>query len=174
MFSDSYTGNPLVNAMCIGLLETRHLTRATSGPPGNLLLLIGSGTGKDGIHGASGLASRSFDDDRELRPTVQVGNPFLEKILIESCLEAAISGKIDGMQDLGAAGLTSAAVECALNGSSGIEIDVAKIPRRDAGMEPYEVMLSETQERMLISVSVDRLKEVKGIFDNCAEFHDHK
>ena len=91
---------------------------------------------------------------------------FLEKILIESCLEAAISGKIDGMQDLGAAGLTSAAVECALNGSSGIEIDVGKIPRRDAGMEPYEVMLSETQERMLISVSVDRLKEVKDIFDN--------
>ena len=166
VFSDSYTGNPLVNAMCIGLLETRHLTRATSGPPGNLLLLIGSGTGKDGIHGASGLASRSFDDDRELRPTVQVGNPFLEKILIESCLEAAISGKIDGMQDLGAAGFTSAAVECALNGSSGIEIDVGKIPRRDAGMEPYEVMLSETQERMLISVSADCLKEVKGIFDN--------
>ena len=165
VFSDSYAGNPLVNAMCIGLLETKYLTRATSGPPGNLLLLIGSGTGKDGIHGASGLASRTFDDDRELRPTVQVGNPFLEKILIESCLEAAISGKIDGMQDLGAAGLTSAAVECAVNGSTGIEIDVAKIPRRDAGMEPYEVMLSETQERMLISVSADHLREVKAIFD---------
>ena len=165
VFSDSYAGNPLVNAMCIGLLETEYLTKATSGPTGNLLLLIGSGTGKDGIHGASGLASRTFDDDRELRPTVQVGNPFLEKILIESCLAAANSKKIDGMQDLGAAGLTSAAVECALNGSSGIEIDVDKIPRRDADMEPYEVMLSETQERMLISVSEDNLNEIVAIFN---------
>ena len=164
VFSDSYAGNPLVNAMCIGLLETKYLTRATSGPPGNLLLLIGSGTGKDGIHGASGLASRTFDDDRELRPTVQVGNPFLEKILIESCLEAAISGKIDGMQDLGAAGLTSAAVECAVNGSAGIEIDVAKIPRRDGGMEPYEVMLSETQERMLISIKPNKLGMIQEVF----------
>ena len=111
VFAECYSGNPLVNAMCIGLLKVDELVKATSGSSGNLLILAGSGTGKDGIHGASGLASRSFEDERELRPTVQVGNPFLEKILIESCLEVARSGKIDGMQDLGAAGLTSASVE---------------------------------------------------------------
>ena len=134
--------------------------RATTGGEGNLLVLVGSGTGRDGIHGASGLASRSFDDDRELRPTVQVGNPFLEKVLIEACLEVASSGKIVGLQDLGAAGLTSAAVECAANGGSGIELDIDKVPRRDSGMEPYEVMLSETQERMLLIVYPKNLEFV--------------
>ena len=122
VFEDSYADNPLVNAMCIGLLKKDDLMRATAGKEGSLLLLVGSGTGRDGIHGASGLASRSFDDDRELRPTVQVGNPFLEKVLIEACLEVAHSGLIDGLQDLGAAGLTSASVECAANSSSGIEL----------------------------------------------------
>ena len=140
LFSGSYSGNPLVNAMCIGLLKAEQLTKATSGSVDNLLILAGSGTGKDGIHGASGLASRSFENERELRPTVQVGNPFLEKILIESCLEVASTGKIDGMQDLGAAGLTSASVECAASGGSGIEIDIDTIPRRDENMTPYEVM----------------------------------
>ncbi|MFL2759491.1 MAG: phosphoribosylformylglycinamidine synthase subunit PurL [Dehalococcoidia bacterium] len=164
-FSESYTGNPLVNAMCIGLLKSEQLIKATSGGTGNLLILAGSGTGKDGIHGASGLASRSFEDERELRPTVQVGNPFLEKILIESCLEVARTGKIDGMQDLGAAGLTSASVECAASGESGIEIDIDTIPRRDTGMTPYEVMLSETQERMLVSVKPENLEFVTQIFD---------
>ena len=165
IFSESYTGNPLVNAMCIGLLKSEQLVKATSGSVDNLLVLAGSGTGKDGIHGASGLASRSFEDERELRPTVQVGNPFLEKILIESCLEVARTGKIDGMQDLGAAGLTSASVECAASGESGIEIDIDAIPRRDEGMTPYEVMLSETQERMLVSVKPENLKFVTQIFD---------
>ncbi len=165
LFSESYTGNPLVNAMCIGLLKAEQLIKATSGSADNLLILAGSGTGKDGIHGASGLASRSFEDERELRPTVQVGNPFLEKILIESCLEVARTGKIDGMQDLGAAGLTSASVECAASGGSGIEIDIDTIPRRDDGMTPYEVMLSETQERMLISVKPENLEIVTQIFD---------
>jgi len=165
LFSGSYSGNPLVNAMCIGLLKAEQLTKATSGSVDNLLILAGSGTGKDGIHGASGLASRSFEDERELRPTVQVGNPFLEKILIESCLEVASTGKIDGMQDLGAAGLTSASVECAASGGSGIEIDIDKIPRRDENMTPYEVMLSETQERMLVSVKPENLEVVTKIFD---------
>ena len=165
VFAECYSGNPLVNAMCIGLLRVDELVKATSGSSGNLLILAGSGTGKDGIHGASGLASRSFEDERELRPTVQVGNPFLEKILIESCLEVARSGKIDGMQDLGAAGLTSASVECAASGSTGIEIDIDSVPRRDDGMSPYEVMLSETQERMLVSVKPENAESVKEIFD---------
>ena len=165
VFAECYSGNPLVNAMCIGLLRVDELVKATSGSSGNLLILAGSGTGKDGIHGASGLASRSFEDERELRPTVQVGNPFLEKILIESCLEVARSGKIDGMQDLGAAGLTSASVECAASGLTGIEIDIDSVPRRDDGMSPYEVMLSETQERMLVSVKPENAESVKEIFD---------
>ena len=164
-FSRSYAGNPLVNAMCLGLLKAEELIKATSGSVGNLLILAGSGTGKDGIHGASGLASRSFEDERELRPTVQVGNPFLEKILIEACLEVARTGKIDGMQDLGAAGLTSASVECAASGGSGIAIDIDTIPRRDEDMTPYEVMLSETQERMLVSVKPENLELVTQIFD---------
>ena len=165
VFDKSYSGNPLVNAMCIGLLEKNELLKATAGPPGNLLLLVGSGTGRDGIHGASGLASRTFEDERELRPTVQVGNPFLEKILIEACLAVGKAGLIDGLQDLGAAGLTSAAVESASNGRVGIEINIENISRRDSGMEPYEVMLSETQERMLLSVNPKNLDKVIDIFD---------
>ena len=165
VFAESYTGNPLVNAMCIGILRQEDMTRATTGGEGNLLVLVGSGTGRDGIHGASGLASRTFDDDRELRPTVQVGNPFLEKVLIEACLEAAASGRLVGLQDLGAAGLTSAAVECAANGNSGIQLDIDKVPRRDTGMEPYEVMLSETQERMLLTVSSENFDFIRAIFD---------
>ena len=164
-FSPSYSGNPLVNAMCVGLLRTDDLRRATAGEPGNLLMLVGADTGRDGIHGASGLASRTFEDERELRPTVQVGNPFLEKVLIEACLEAAQSDAVVGIQDLGAAGLTSASVECASNADAGIRIDVARAPRRESGMEPYEVMLSESQERMLIVVKPGREREVRLIFD---------
>ena len=164
-FSPSYSGNPLVNAMCVGLLRTDGLRRATAGEPGNLLMLVGADTGRDGIHGASGLASRTFEDERELRPTVQVGNPFLEKVLIEACLEAATSDAVVGIQDLGAAGLTSASVECASNAGAGLSIDVAKAPRRESGMEPYEVMLSESQERMLIVVKPGREREVSRIFD---------
>lgn len=164
-FSTSYSGNPLVNAMCVGLLRTDELRRATAGEPGNLLMLVGADTGRDGIHGASGLASRTFEDERELRPTVQVGNPFLEKVLIEACLEAATSDAVVGIQDLGAAGLTSASVECASNAGAGLSIDVAKAPRRESGMEPYEVMLSESQERMLIVVKPGHEREVTQIFD---------
>ena len=164
-FSTSYSGNPLVNAMCVGLLRTDELRRATAGEPGNLLMLVGADTGRDGIHGASGLASRTFEDERELRPTVQVGNPFLEKVLIEACLEVSGSDAVVGIQDLGAAGLTSASVECASNAGAGLSIDVAKVPRRESGMEPYEVMLSESQERMLIVVKPGREQEVSQIFD---------
>ena len=165
VFSRSYAGNPLVNAMCVGLLEAGSMVQATTGSPGNLLMLVGADTGRDGIHGASGLASRTFEDERELRPTVQVGNPFLEKVLIEACLEAAQNEHVVGVQDLGAAGLTSAAVEAASKGGTGIELDVSQVPRRDIGMAPYEVMLSESQERMLVIVKDGRQDEIKAIFD---------
>ena len=164
-FSPTYSSNPLVNAMCVGLLKTGDLRRATAGEPGNLLMLVGADTGRDGIHGASGLASRTFEDERELRPTVQVGNPFLEKVLIEACLEVAQSDAVVGIQDLGAAGLASASVECASSANAGIRIDVSKAPRRESGMMPYEVMLSESQERMLIIVKPGREAEVRQIFD---------
>ncbi len=164
-FSPSYSENPLVNAMCVGVVERDRLVRATTGGPGNLLMLVGADTGRDGIHGASGLASRTFEDERELRPTVQVGNPFLEKILIEACLEVAGTDHIAGIQDLGAAGLASACVEAAENGGCGMELDVSLVPRREAGMSPYEVMLSESQERMLVLVKVGHEEEVKRIFD---------
>ena len=165
MFAPTYSGNPLVNAMCVGLLPHGGLMRAAAANPGSLFLLAGSATGRDGIHGASGLASRTFEEEREMRPTVQVGDPFLEKVLIEACLEAAASGLLDGMQDLGAAGLTSSVMECAARGGTGVEIDVALVPRREDGMTPYEVMLSESQERMLLIVKPENEDAVRGIFD---------
>ena len=165
LFSPSYSGNPLVNAMCVGIVEKDRLVRATTGQPGNLILLVGAETGRDGIHGASGLASRTFEETRELRPAVQVGNPFLEKVLIEACLEVAGSGLIEGLQDLGAAGLSSACAEMADNGGCGIDIDVSSVPRRDGGMTPYEVMLSESQERMLVALDEEHLDRVREVFD---------
>lgn len=165
VFSDSYTDNPLVNAMCVGIVPADKLISATTGTPGNLLMLVGADTGRDGIHGASGLASRSFEDDRELRPAVQVGNPFLEKVLIEACMELAQSGRLVGLQDLGAAGLSTASVESADKGGTGIRIDVSAVARRESGMTPYEVMLSESQERMLVIVAPDDAGEVAKILD---------
>jgi phosphoribosylformylglycinamidine synthase II len=164
-FARPYSGNPLVNAMCVGLVRKDGLVRSTPGAPGNLLMLVGADTGRDGIHGASGLASRTFEEERELRPTVQVGNPFLEKVLIEACLEVAQTDHVVGIQDLGAAGLTSASVETADRGGCGMELDVSLVPRRDADMTPYEVMLSESQERMLIVVRRGHEEQVKAIFD---------
>ena len=164
-FDSCYSQNPLVNAMCVGLVHKDDLATSAAGDEGNVLLLVGSGTGRDGIHGASGLASRTFKEEQELRPTVQVGNPFLEKILIESCLEALATGDVVAIQDLGAAGLTSASVEAASSGQCGLDIDVALVPRRAEGMTPYEVMLSESQERMLIVVKKGHEEQVKAIFD---------
>ncbi len=163
-FGPTYSGNPLVNAMCVGILDKRSLVSAV-GAPGSSLMLVGARTGRDGIHGASGLASRSFEEERELRPTVQVGNPFMEKSLIEACLELAATDHYVGMQDLGAAGLTSASVEAAARGGAGIDLDVSRVPRRDDGMVPYEVMLSESQERMLVIARRGREDQVKAIFD---------
>ena len=164
-FAPSYAGNPLVNAMCAGLAPSAALTRAIAETPGSLLLLAGSATGRDGIHGASGLASRTFEDDREMRPTVQVGDPFTEKVLIEACLEAAASGLLEGMQDLGAAGLSSSVMECAARGGTGVRLDVARVPRREPRMSPYEIMLSESQERMLLIVKPDDAASMRRVFE---------
>ncbi len=166
-FAACYDDNPLVNAMCIGLVRTEDLVRAIPSGPGDLLLLVGADTGRDGIHGASGLASQTLEDTQELRTTVQVGNPFLEKVLIEACLEAlqTCPEGIAGMQDLGAAGLTSASVECVGKGGRGLSLDVSRVPRRESGMDPYEIMLSESQERMLLLVRPGYEEAVRPIFD---------
>jgi phosphoribosylformylglycinamidine synthase subunit PurL len=149
-FDPSYSGNPLVNAMCLGLAPVGSLRSARADGPGNPLILVGADTGKDGIHGAT-FASVELDErSEERRPAVQVGNPFLEKLLMEACQEVARTNWIVGLQDLGAAGLTSASIECAARSGTGIEIDVSLIPRREQGMSAYDIMLSESQERMLV------------------------
>jgi len=151
-FSGSYSTNPLVNAMCVGIVESKKLVRARASGVGNLLMIVGAETGRDGVHGASGLASRTFEEEAEASAAVQASDPALEKLLIEACLELAGTDWIVGMQDLGAAGLTSSAVETAARAGNGMELDVLKVSRRDTGLTPYEIMLSETQERMLLIV----------------------
>jgi phosphoribosylformylglycinamidine synthase len=169
VFEDSYSANPLVNAMCVGIAPVDRLASAKADGPGNILMLVGADTGRDGIHGASGLASRTDPHSRfeELRPAVQVGNPFLEKMLMEACLDLAHhhAGWIAGIQDLGAAGLTASSAESAARAATGLVIDVSKIPRREEGMTPYEVMLSESQERMLIIVRKGHEDDVAGLFE---------
>ncbi len=162
-FHPSYSGNPLVNAMCVGVIRHADLMSARAEGPGNPILLVGADTGRDGIHGAT-FASDTLDAENEAkRPAVQVGNPFLEKCLIEACLELLPTGVVVGMQDLGAAGLTSSAVEAASRGGAGVRLDVARVPRREQGMTPYEVMLSESQERMLVVVQRGREAEARAI-----------
>jgi phosphoribosylformylglycinamidine synthase len=164
-FAAPYSSNPLVNAMCVGLVRQQDLVRARASGAGNSLLLVGADTGRDGIHGAT-FASVDLDEaSAERRPAVQVGNPFLEKLLLEACLEVLGSPDVVGMQDLGAAGLTSSTVEAASKGGAGVEIDVARVPRREAGMTPYEVMLSESQERMLVVVRAGREAAVAEVFE---------
>ncbi len=164
-FDRSYSQNPLVNAMCVGLVRTDNIATSVATEVDNVMLLVGAGTGRDGIHGASGLASRTFEGETELRPTVQVGNPFLEKVLIEACLEALDTGLVNAIQDLGAAGLTSAAVESAANGGRGIRLDVSQVHQREQGMSPYEVMLSESQERMLLVVAPENVSAIMAVME---------
>ncbi|MGE5618372.1 MAG: phosphoribosylformylglycinamidine synthase subunit PurL [Sphingomonadaceae bacterium] len=149
-FEDSYTGNPLVNAMCVGLVRTDQIVRAKASGAGNPVILVGADTGRDGIHGATFASVELNERSEERRPAVQVGNPFLEKLLIEACLELLQTDYVVGMQDLGAAGLTSSSVEMAGRGGCGIDIDLLQVSRREKGMTPYELMLSESQERMLV------------------------
>ena len=162
-FADSYSANPLVNAMCVGIVQHDMIMRARASGPGNLVVVVGADTGRDGIHGATFASVENPEESH--RGVVQVGNPFLEKLLLEACLELLETDHVVAMQDLGAAGLTSSIVECASSGGVGIEIDVAKVSRREAQMNAYEVMLSESQERMLIVIREEGLGAVTEIFD---------
>jgi phosphoribosylformylglycinamidine synthase len=166
VFDPSYSGNPLVNALCLGLARHEEITLARAGGAGNTLLLVGADTGRDGIQGASfASATLGAEAEREeRRPAVQVGNPFLEKLLMEACLELARLDAVIAMQDLGAAGLTCALAEVSARGGVGAEVDLDRVPRREAGMAPYEVLLSESQERMLIVVRAGREAEVEAVF----------
>jgi phosphoribosylformylglycinamidine synthase II len=166
MFDAAYNANNLVNAFCIGLARKGEMQSARAHGAGNPVLYVGSATGRDGIHGASLLASAEFDATSEAkRPTVQVGDPFTEKLLIEACLEAAKTGAIVALQDMGAAGLTSSSSEMAARGGVGIELDLDKIPLREASLTPYEILLSESQERMLLVAERGRVGELIAIFE---------
>jgi phosphoribosylformylglycinamidine synthase II len=163
-FDESYNGNCLVNAFTVGVLPADRIFKGTASGVGNPVIYVGSKTGRDGIHGAT-MASAEFDArTEEKRPTVQVGDPFTEKLLLEACLELFKTDALVGIQDMGAAGLTSSSVEMAGRAGSGIEIDVAHVPRREQGMTPYEVMLSESQERMLIVAKRGREQEILDLF----------
>ncbi len=163
-FDEAYEGNCLINAMSLGLMREEKLTSAVASGPGNLVLLIGSTTGRDGIGGASTLASQEFDEKAEdKRPSVQVGDPFEEKLLIEACLELLEEGLLVGLGDLGAAGLTSSASEMASRGGVGLDIDVTKIPAREEAMKPFEFMVSESQERMLAVLVPENLEAAQAV-----------
>jgi phosphoribosylformylglycinamidine synthase subunit PurL len=164
-FHPSYNGNILVNAMCVGLARTDRIFYSTAAGPGNAVVYVGAKTGRDGIHGAT-MASTEFGGDAgERRPTVQVGDPFAEKLLIEACLELMQGDAIVAIQDMGAAGLTSSSVEMAGKGGLGIELDLDQVPLRETGMTAYEIMLSESQERMLMVLRPGSETEARRIFE---------
>ena len=162
-FAPGYAGNPLVNAMCVGVLKEKDLIKAAAHGVGNVLLAVGSRTGRDGIHGASFASEELTHESEQRRPQVQVGDPFTEKLLLEASLELIASGHIVAIQDMGAAGLTSSSAEMAARGGVGVEIDLSKVPTREPGMTAYEILLSESQERMLVVAKTDRIKEVQAI-----------
>jgi phosphoribosylformylglycinamidine synthase len=164
-FHPGYRNNIVVNAMNVGVVRKDAIFRARAAGPGNPVVYVGSKTGRDGIHGASLLASSEFGEgSEEMRPTVQVGDPFTEKLLLEGCLEAMKSGAIVGIQDMGAAGLTCSSFEMASAAGTGIEMDLDRVPLREERMTPYEILLSESQERMLLVVEKGREQELESIF----------
>ena len=164
-FDDRYAGNPLVNVFCLGISHADALVKGRASGIGNPVYYVGSKTGRDGIHGAT-MASAEFDEkSAEKRPAVQVGDPFMEKLLLEACLELMKTDALIGVQDMGAAGLTCSTCEMGSRGGAGIEIDVMHVPQRETGMTPYEIMLSESQERMLLVVKKGREAEVERIFE---------
>src|SRR6202163_4884257 len=165
-FDDGYADNPIVNAMCVGLVRHERLRRASADRTGDVVLLVGSDTGRDGIHGATFASVEMDDRSAERRPAVQVGNPFLEKLLCEACLRLNELDGVTAIQDLGAAGLTSSASELAHRGRRGIDIDVDRVSRREQGMSAYDVMLSESQERMLIVVRPEAEASARQVFDH--------
>ena len=165
MFDETYSGNPLVNVFCLGIAKQDAIVKGQASGVGNPVYYVGAKTGRDGIHGAT-MASAEFDDkSAEKRPAVQVGDPFMEKLLLEACLEVMTTDACVGVQDMGAAGLTCATSETGSRGGVGVEIDVAFVPQRETGMTPYEIMLSESQERMLLIVKRGRESEVERIFE---------
>jgi phosphoribosylformylglycinamidine synthase len=164
-FEPCYAGNPLVNVFCLGIAKASDIIKGVASGVGNPVYYVGAKTGRDGIHGAT-MASAEFDDkSAEKRPAVQVGDPFMEKLLLEACLEVMKTDALVGIQDMGAAGLTCSTTEMGSRGGAGVEIDVARVPQRETGMTPYEIMLSESQERMLLVVKKGRQAEVERIFD---------
>ena len=164
-FDESYAGNPLVNVFCLGIAKTESLILGKAEGTGNPVYYVGAKTGRDGIHGAT-MASAEFDQaTEEKRPNVQVGDPFMEKLLLEACLEVMKTDALVGIQDMGAAGLTCSTCEMGSRGGSGIEIDIVRVPQRETGMTPYEIMLSESQERMLFIVKRGRETQVEEIFE---------
>src|SRR5690348_4740986 len=165
VFDESYEGNPLVNAMCVGLMKEEELITAVAQGVGNPIIAVGARTGRDGIHGASFASADLSEESEERRPQVQVGDPFTEKLLLEASLELIRSGAIVAIQDMGAAGLTSSSAEMAARGDVGVTIDTSKVPVRERGMTPYEILLSESQERMLVVAAKGREHEVAGILE---------
>ena len=172
-FDESFEGNPLVNVFCLGVLRHEQLARGTAKGTGNPVFYVGAETGRDGLAGAAFASRELTEQSREDRPAVQVGDPFKEKLLLEACLELIARDAVAGIQDMGAAGLTCSTCETASRGGSGIEIDLGKVPKREPGMTPYEIMLSESQERMLIIAKRGREDVVREVFDKwdvpCAE-----
>ena len=164
-FEPSYAENPLVNAFCLGTVEAESLVMGSASGVGNPVYYVGAKTGRDGIHGAT-MASAEFDDQSaEKRPAVQVGDPFMEKLLLEACLELMKTDALVGVQDMGAAGLTCSTCEMGARGGAGIEIDVSLVPQRETGMTPYEILLSESQERMLLVAKHGRDSDVQRVFE---------
>src|SRR6202049_3704604 len=165
-FEPCYSQNPLVNALALGIAKKEDLFFAKARGTGNPVIYVGAKTGRDGIHGASLLVSAEFtEQSQQKRPNVQVGDPFMEKLLLEACLESMRTGAVVAIQDMGAAGLTSSSSEMASRGGTGIEIDLGRVPQRETGMTPYEIMLSESQERMLLVVERGREREVLDVFE---------
>src|SRR5213596_2054647 len=172
-FDESFEGNPLVNVFCLGVLRHEQLARGAARGVGNPVFYVGAETGRDGLAGAAFASRELTDQSREDRPAVQVGDPFKEKLLLEACLELLARGAVAGIQDMGAAGLTCSTCETASRAGSGIEIDLAKVPKREPGMTPYEILLSESQERMLIIARRGKEDVVREVFEKwdvpCAE-----
>src|SRR5437667_2432900 len=172
-FDESFEGNPLVNVFCLGVLRHEQLARGAAKGVGNPVFYVGAETGRDGLAGASFASRELTEESREPRPAVQVGDPFKEKLLLEACLELLATDAGAGIQDMGAAGLTCSTCETASRAGSGIEIDLAKVPKREPGMTPYEILLSESQERMLIIARHGREDGVREVFEKwdvpCAE-----
>src|SRR5579872_4158621 len=164
-FEPCYSQNPLVNALALGIARKEEIFLAKAKGIGNPVIYVGAKTGRDGIHGASLLASAEFtEESKQKRPNVQVGDPFMEKLLLEACLEAMQTGAIVGIQDMGAAGLTCSTCEMGSRGEVGIEIELDCVPQRATGMTPYEIMLSDSQERMLLVAEKGREEEVYRVF----------